>query len=211
MGALGAAVAVSVMAGCGGMDRTSMGPSQPMAASAMPSGRHTMPDGTVMGGSDMPGETRTSGGDSPAVEGQPSAVASMICGDEIAGVVQRTLTLKSPPDRTALWSDPIYRCDYVLPGGHLTLTVADLSTAGPGRAWFDTLRKRLPPSSTIKGMSNFGFPAYESASGDVVFLKDDKTLWVDASSVPTSDLPRTYNRAEAAYQVASAVIACWSE
>ena len=135
----------------------------------------------------------------------------MVCGDEIAGAVRRTFNLAVMPHRTATWSDHVYRCSYALPGGELRWTVADFTSADPGRAWFDDLRKRLPAASTITGMSNFGFPAYQSDRGDVVFLKDHKTLWVDASSVPLSALPARYSHTDAAYQIASAVIACWSE
>jgi hypothetical protein len=45
----------------------------------------------------------------------------------------------------------------------------------------------------------------------VVFLKDHKTLWVDATRVAASDLPEGTNRQDAAYGVAAAVIACWTE
>lgn len=210
--AVGAAVVIGAMAaGYGGMKAASMGPSQPMASSGMPSGRHTMPDGTVMGDSKTSTAMTTAGGHPSVVDGHPSAAASMVCGAETAEAVRRTFNLPATPHRAALWSGHVYRCNYALPGGDLELTVADLVAPGPGRAWFDTLRAQLPAASTITGMSNFGFPAYETDRGDVVFLKDDKTLWVNASGVPTSDLPAHYTRTEAAYQIASAVIGCWSE
>lgn len=222
MSVLGAAVVIGIMtAGCGDMHGSSMEAPQPMTSSGMPtsgmptsgmpSGRHTMPDGTVMGSSKMAPGHEASGGHSSMSDGQPSAAASMVCGDEIAGAVRRTFKLPALPHRTAVWSDQVYRCTYALPGGDLSLSVADLAAAGPGRAWFDKLRNRLPGASTIVGMSNFGFPAYQTDRGDVVFLKDHKTLWVNATSVATTELPAKYTRTDAAYQIASAVIACWSE
>jgi hypothetical protein len=60
-------------------------------------------------------------------------------------------------------------------------------------------------------MAGFGFPSFETPRGDVVFLKDHKTLWVDATRLARSDLPDGATRAHVAYGVAAAVIACWTE
>lgn len=213
MSAVGAVVVLGgTAAGWWGMSATSMGSSQPMSSSSsMPSGRHTMPDGTVMDGPSMTSATSASAGPASGQDGQPSSAASMVCGDETAQAVQRTFAMKALPRRTSVWSDPVYRCTYALAAGELTVTVADLSTAEAGRTWFDSLRRRLPTPVTIAGMANFDFPAFETRRGDVVFFKDDKTLWVDASSVATSQLPAHSTRTDAAYQIASAVIACWSD
>lgn len=208
------AVLVGLLAGCGGthgMQRMQgMDGKQPKdvaSSSAMPSGRHTMPDGTVMGGKEMPhgSSSATSSHD------QPSAAATMICSDDIAGAVEKAFALKAMPHRTAIWSAPVYRCVYGLPGGDLKLTVADFDAAGPGRAWFTKLRDRLPAAETLSGMQALGFPAYETDAGDVVFFKDHKTLWVDASRVRKSELPAGFSRTGAAYHVAASVIACWSK
>jgi len=135
----------------------------------------------------------------------------MICSDDVAGAVQHTFGLKTAPRRTAIWSAPVFRCEYALPGGDLELTVADLDSAGPGRAWFDKLRGRLPSTTALSSMASLGFPAYETGRGDAVFLKDHKTLWVDASRVSMSELPPKLTRTDAAYHVAASVIACWSK
>jgi len=178
-----------------------------------------MPDGTVMGGDDRMSETSStpsastsSSSTSPADEADgPSSAAAMICSRETAGAVQDTFSLADPPHRTAKWSDGVYRCDYKLPAGVLKLTVADLDQTGPGRAWFDHLRSRLSGTTSLTGMENFGFPAFETTTGDVVFLKDHKTLWVDATALRGSKLPAGYDRTDVAYQVAVAVVACWDE
>lgn len=201
-------VLVGLLAGCGGMHgMDGMKPGGMSSSTAVPRARHTMPDGTVMDGKSMPhGSSHPAASDS-----RPSAGAAMICADDTAGAVETTFGLKSTPRRTAIWSAPVYSCRYALPGGELRLTVADLDGARPGRAWFDKLRNRLPAARTLTGMENLGFPAYETATGDVVFLKDHKTLWVDASRVRASELPGRFSRTDAAYHVAAAVIACWSE
>lgn len=135
----------------------------------------------------------------------------MICGPEIQGAVKRTFALSSEPSSAKDWSNRLFSCDYQVPGGQLHLTVKDLSKALSGRAYFDTLRSQLAPVTRIVGMESFGFPAFETASGNVVFIKDHKTLRVDASKLPADALPDGFTRAETAYSVASAVVACWSE
>lgn len=215
----GVVLMVGLLAGCGATAGTTDAAPHDQASSsamptahAMPTGRHTMPDGTVMDGkpSAMP---------SPAAQstsrvqhgGQPSAAAMMACSDETRSAVQTTFNLAEPPRSMLAWSEPTLQCDYTLPGGQLRLTVADLDSAGPGRAWFDQLRARLHHAKTMRGMQSLGFPAFETAGGDVVFLKDHKTLWVDASKVTSSQLPAKFTRTDVAYQVAAAVVACWSE
>ena len=204
-------VLVGLLAGCGGTQgmqgMDGKHPEGVASSGAMPSGRHTMPDGTVMGGKQMP----HSSAPATSSNGEPSAAASMICSDDIAGVVKKTFALKAMPRRTAIWSVPVYRCEYALPGGDLKLTVADFDAAGPGRVWFTKLRNRLSAAKTLSGMQALGFPAYETDAGDVVFLKDHKTLWVDASRVRKSELPAGFSRSDAAYHVAASVIACWSK
>lgn len=143
--------------------------------------------------------------------GAPSATASMICGAEIRGAVRRDLALGRAPVGRPWWSHRLFTCTYVLPGGDLRLSVKDLDAPDPGRAYFDALRRRLPGSLRIRGVASFGFPAFETARGDVVFLKDHKTLWVDASRLRSGDVPKGETRQDVAYGVAAAVIACWTE
>jgi hypothetical protein len=187
----------AVLAGCG-----STSSSEPMAT-------HVMSDGRTMSGSAMPGMSGMAG--TGAGAGAPSATASMVCGDEIRRAVAHTLTLPSAPRGLHSWADRVFRCSYLLRAGELRLSVKDLDTAGPGTAYFDGLRARLPGASNLRGVLALGLPSFETARGDVVFLKDDKTLWVDASRLSSSGLPRGMSREDVAYGVAAAVIACWSE
>jgi hypothetical protein len=167
---------------------------------------HVMSDGSTMSGSSMPGMSASPDGAMPAHEagsagsGRPSETASMICDSEIRDTV-----------RLHSWSHRTYSCTYPLAHGDLRMSVKDLDTAGPGRAWFDMLRGRLAGASPIAGLANFGFPAFETPQGDVVFIKDHKTLWVDATRVTAADLPQGSDAQDAAYGVAAAVIACWTE
>lgn len=196
-------IALGALSACG---------ANPSAArNQAPSGLMTMPDGTVMSNAQMgSGPSTSDQPSSPMATGSgPSATAQMICTADTAGAVKRNLVVPATPARQAHWSDQTYTCDYALPGGTLKLSVKDLDSTPAGRAWFDTLRKQLPGASDIAGMANFGLPAYETTRGDVVFLKDGKTLWVDASALPAAVLPPGATRTGVAYAVAAAVIACW--
>ena len=143
--------------------------------------------------------------------GGPSHTASLVCSDEIRGAVRRNLELTTTPVGRRSWSHRMFRCTYRFGDSRLRLSVKDLDTTGPGRAYFDHLRHRLAGASTIRGVASFGFPAFETPRGDVVFIKDDKTLWVDASRLGVSARPRGTSRQDVAYGVAAAVIGCWTE
>jgi hypothetical protein len=178
---------------------------------------HVMSDGSTMSGSSMPGMSASPDGAMPAHEagsagsGRPSETASMICDSEIRDTVRRVFQLSRAPVGLHSWSHRTYSCTYPLVHGDLRMSVKDLDTAGPGRAWFDMLRGRLAGASPIAGLANFGFPAFETPQGDVVFIKDHTTLWVDATRVTAADLPQGTDAQDAAYGVAAAVIACWTE
>jgi hypothetical protein len=166
---------------------------------------HVMPGGSVMKDSQMPGM------EMPTSQGKPSRAAAMICSPETAGAVQRTFAVEQRPVGLEAFADELYRCTYQLAGGDLRLSVKDLSAVGPGQAYFNQLKADLKPVQSIVGMANFGFPAFQTPRGDVVIIKDHKTLWVDASRVADSDLRKGATRTEAAYAVAAAVVACWTE
>lgn len=194
---------------------------------------HTMPDGTVMDDADMAAMTSDSAtsvkpphpGSDDEPEAQPapgrvthrdagpSDAAAMICSLEIAEAVRSAFALPEVPQARDAWVDRTYRCTYRLPHSSLTLRVKDLDRAAPGRAWFDRLSGRLDGATPIKGLQALGFPAVETPGpvGSVAFLKDHKTLWVDASRVSVRDLPAGFSRTGTAYNVASHVIACWME
>lgn len=206
-----------VLGGCGGGSGTHSG-------STRPSGTMTMPDGTVMSSGQMAGMgTSKPGGSTSGTSGSarasmagmharsgPSAAAAMICSNDTRGAVRRTFELSAEPTSTKSWSQKTFRCVYRLPGGELKLAVKDLSNLRAGHTYFERASASLPGSRAIHGLQALGHPAFETATGQVGFLKDGKTLLVDASGVPAQDLPRGIGRTTAAYGVAAAVIACWS-
>jgi hypothetical protein len=199
--ALAAAAVPLILAGCGTASSTTAGAT------------HQMSDGSTMSGSSMSDPSSPDPGtrDRGAGMSGPSETASMVCSDEIRDAVGHTLALRQPPAGLPTWRDRTFRCRYPLAGGDLLLSVKDLDAAGPGRAYFDALRAGLPAPRTIHGLAAYGFPAFETAHGDVVFIKDHKTLWVDASRLTGAALPPGRSREDVAYGVAAAVIACWTE
>jgi hypothetical protein len=227
--ALGAAGVL--LAGCGSQaaPASSQPGSSSSSGSASASGKtHTMSDGTTMTDAEMKkmrdsGESHEHGkGDAESASAPgsvthrgagPSQPAGMICSLEVAQAVQRTFALPSTPRATDTWADPAYTCVYQLPTSTLRLSVQDLHETKAGRTFFDALGHRIPGARPIKGLQNLGFPALETpgSTGEVAFLKDGKTLLVDASRVVAKDLPPGFSRTAAAYGVAAAVIACWTE
>lgn len=143
---------------------------------------------------------------------QPSAIASMICGDEIADAVKHTYGLVERPVGSSTWSPPthLFSCTYSVRHSRLTLQVKDLNDQQQGRAYFDRLSTRIH-AKAIGGVEALGFPAFQDPQGQVGFLKDGKTLYVDGAGVSQADLPAGTTRLQAAYGVAAAVIACWKE
>lgn len=147
------------------------------------------------------------------VGGQPSETAALICSDEVQDAVKRSTTLKSTPVPVRHWDGTTLTCSYPVDGAVLTVAVRDdtADSATTGLGYFRSHRRDLADARPIQGILNLGFPAYESRAGQVVFIKDHKTLEVDASALPASAEPAGFTREEVAYGVASAVLACWSE
>ena len=167
---------------------------------------HTMPDGMSMADADM---ANTDMGGAGAAG--PSEAARMVCSEEIRDAVARTFGLTQAPRATGGWSHRVFTCRYRLPGGPLVVSVQDATNERAGRAYFASLRSSLTGARDIEGVESFGFPAFETPDGNVAFVKDGKTLRVDASDVTQASLPADFSTAEAAYGVAAAVIGCWTE
>jgi len=200
----------SVAVGCGPMGPGSSGGASSAGASGTggaAGGTHTMSDGTTMSDDDMEGMD----GMDMAAATPPSAPARMICSDEIRAAVQHSFQLGAPPPAAHRWSNGVYTCTYRVSGETLALSVKDSPDVASGRAYYKALRTRVPGERPIRGVESFGFPAFETADGTVAFLKDGKTLRVDATRLTAAAMPVGFSRTDAAYGVAAAVIGCWTE
>jgi hypothetical protein len=196
----------SVAVGCGATGAGSSGNASSADGGAGAGGMHTMSDGTSMSDDDMEAD-----GMDMAAATPPSAPARMICSDEIRGAVQHAFQLGAPPAAAHRWSNGVYTCTYRISGETLALSVKDSTDVASGRAYYRALRTRIPGEKPIRGVESFGFPAFETSDGTAVFLKDGKTLRVDATRLSPAAMPAGFSRVDAAYGVAAAVIGCWTE
>ncbi|MGH3296880.1 MAG: hypothetical protein ACRDP7_34310 [Trebonia sp.] len=166
----------------------------------------------VAHGSPSPGMSRSPGmsmpGMTPAAAG-PSVSAQMICSAEIRADVATLFALRNPAPATSSWVSHLYTCTYQLPAGRLVLSVKESPDVPAARRYFNALRQHLGATKPLLGMSGLGMPAYE-ADGTAVFLKDDKTLQVNATALPARAGPTSDTRTDLAYTIATDILACWT-
>ncbi|WP_457973960.1 hypothetical protein [Arthrobacter sp. D1-17] len=141
----------------------------------------------------------------------PSEASKMICNDDTTGDISQILALTSAPRTESTWADSTYTCTYRLAGGPLVITVKESPDAASARKHFAALHRKLRGAEPIKGLANLGFPAYQTADGSVVFLKDNSTLHVDGTRLPAALGPNGVTPAEFSYQVATTILACWTK
>jgi len=135
----------------------------------------------------------------------------MVCGAEIRRAVSQTFEQPTISAGTSTWSGRLFTCTYQLADGPLVVSVKDSLEGPSGRAYFTALRAFDGAPPLLKGLEAFGLPSYETANGRVVFLKDGKTLVVDAGALPATAGPNGESRADVAYAIAADVVGCWSE
>lgn len=171
---------------------------------------HTMPDGTEMSGSEH--DAHASEHDAHASEDgtSPSAAAKMVCAGQVVTSITKILGLDEEPVPMEAWDAPSYSCTYDVGGDRLVLSVHDATDLSDGEAHFAELRRGLANAEDIEGLLGLGLPSFSTGDGIVSFLRDGKTLVVDATSLPSGlgpDGSRTQD--QVAYAVASAVLTCW--
>ncbi len=135
----------------------------------------------------------------------------MICGDETKTNLMSSLALPGPPEGTDSWADKLYTCTYSLPAGKLVLSVKESDNPTSARAYFDALQHRLGSTEPIDGLSNLGLPAFKTADGNVVFVKDNMTLQVDGTALSKTVGPHSVSRTEVSFEIATAILGCWRE
>lgn len=84
------------------------------------------------------------------------------------------------------------------------------SDAASARGYFDAMQGKLAPTQPIEGLPNLGLPAYETADGLVVFVKDNMTLQVDATMLTDKIGPHGVTRTAFSYEIATAILGCWT-
>jgi len=202
-----------VLSGCGGA-------STDTDAASAPAAEHTMADGEVMAGHEhsagsSDGEAEHEGGhgsghgaDHDSAAG-PSGAAQMICEPVVQKAVKRLVDGDYTGEPARDWRDGVLTCSYDVSGGSLVLSVHDAPDETIGRTHFDATTAATAGAKAIRGIASHGLPAFQTSDGRAFFLKDGKTLTVDATGLPARIGQFDYTREHLAYAVASVVIACW--
>ena len=121
------------------------------------------------------------------------------------------LDLDSKPHTVDNWADSTFTCTYHLEEGALEISVREAKDQASARTYFDAMQALAKDAKPIEGLANLGFPAYETADGSAVFLKDSFVLHVDASGLPATLGPESISRNALAYQLSTTILACWIE
>ncbi|GAA3596825.1 hypothetical protein [Agrococcus terreus] len=191
------AIGALVVAGC-----TTTAADPGVTPIATPDASHTMPDGSTMEGAEH--------GDHHAQEGDgsgPSAAAEMVCGGQVDTAVKLIVGAPDMPEPSTAWTAPEFTCTFDVDGAPLVLEVHDATDPAEGQAHFDALQSELG-ADTIEGLQGLGLPSFSTHEGVVAFLRDGKTLLVDATALP-ADVGGDRTLDGVAYAVASAVLTCW--
>lgn len=197
--------ALLALTGCGA------GTSSGQASSGGGEETHTMPDGTVMEGPTHVHDDSHDHGAAGATG--PSPVARMVCAGQVVDDVTRILDLAGDVTPSSSWTEPTFRCTFDVPDGPLVLTVHDADDEAAGMAHFQQARTSHRDATPLRGVYGLGLPAYETESGTVSFVRDGKTLEVDATALPArgNGVDGAMSRTEIAYAVATSVLTCWTE
>jgi hypothetical protein len=141
----------------------------------------------------------------------PPPAAAMVCGQEIRANIAQILALPADPSPSSTWAGGRYTCTYRLPSGALVLAVQESPDPAAARAAAHGAVAALPSAAPIEGLANLGLPGYQSPAGTVAFAKDSFALTVDATGLKEPVGPHGVSRSSLAYQIATDVLACWSE
>ncbi|WP_347754275.1 hypothetical protein [Agrococcus sp. ProA11] len=209
------AIAAMLVTGCAATAAPAEEPT-PAASHTMPDGTvmdgaehgehssdetHTMPDGTVMDGAEH--------GEHASSDTEPSEAAAMICGGQVATAVEATFRLDSAVTPSSAWDAPMFTCTYEIEGAPLELSVHDTTDVAAGEEHYGELQRTLD-ADDIEGLLGLGLPSFSNDEGIVAFLRDGKTLVVDATALPNG-FAGDMTQGEAAYAIATAVLGCWVE
>lgn len=134
----------------------------------------------------------------------------MVCGEETRANIVRILAKSSAPGTTDSWVDNLYTCTYALTQGSFVLSVQEAADPDAAQAYVRDLQRSTDAAAPIEGLANLGFPAFQTPTS-AALVTDNFVLTVDAAALPETLGPNQVTRAAFAYQVATTVLACWSE
>ena len=139
----------------------------------------------------------------------PSASAKMICETEAQNDIYQSATgVKTTSITVPTWTDHVYSCTYVYPGGvKIGLSVKEVSNETETTAYFDSLATSMDKQKDIPGL---GEGAFQTADGSVVVRKDYKVLTIDVSKLPDQFGVPAASRGDVAINVGATVMGCWT-
>jgi hypothetical protein len=208
--AVGLSAVVLLLTGCASGGASGTAAAGDAGRSAAPgqslAGRSTAPGQSMAGMSRAPGHSGAGTSVAPA-DSTPSEAALMICSDDIRDQVRTVLKLSAPAPVRSSWRDQLYTCTYTLPMGTMVLSVKESASKPAARAYFLGLRPGLGSTEALLGL---GEQAYATKTGIAVVIKDNMTLRVDTTRLPAVFGAQQQRRTDLAYEIASAVLGCWT-
>jgi len=143
------------------------------------------------------------------VGANPSKSAKMICEKEAIADIEASATgVKTTSITTPTWTDHVYACDYMYPGGaKIGLAVKEMSSDAETTAYFDSLATSLKKTKDVPGL---GQGAFQTANGSVVVRKDYKVLTIDVSKLPGQFGVPSASRGDVAINVGATIMGCWT-
>lgn len=142
-----------------------------------------------------------------AVVAAPSISAKMICEQEAADEVASVIGIKTTMPVVPTWSRGLYSCHYVYTNGEIALSVKELANQTATDAYFASLRRLL---GERQPWANLGQAAFVTPNGSIVVRKDYKVLFVDISRLPARFGAPPTPRSNAALNVATTIMGCWT-
>jgi hypothetical protein len=133
----------------------------------------------------------------------------MICSQETQRNIAKILAISNPSPPAPSWANDRYTCTYTVPGGTLRLSVQQSNDDAAARSYFTAQQKTAPGAEAVQGLPSLGLPSYLTPDGKASFVKDNMTLLVDASHLPATK-PGQPTKTHLAYQIATAILACWN-
>ncbi len=131
----------------------------------------------------------------------------MICSTETRTTITKVLALTAPPTSTSTWQNRLYTCTYHLPMGRFNLSVKQSDNNTAAASYAANLRKNTGATTTLNGLTA---TAFGTTTGKVFLVKDNFTLTVDATNLPTVFGAQQQKRADFAYEIASDILGCWT-
>jgi hypothetical protein len=131
----------------------------------------------------------------------------MICQPEVRDEIATALGLPTSVTGVPAWANETYSCTYRLPGGTLTLSVHQSADDTSATRYYEAQQQRLGVAQQLLGL---GRDAFTTPAGSVLVVKDNLTLNVDTTALPTTLAATSAARADRAGQIAAAVMNCWT-